>query len=269
MTQEELQARADAEAAREESTETGTETPSPTKVKVNLGDQSIELDEEQAGIVRRAMDKLAGHYGSQLEEVRRHALSGIGRPETTREEPRHLVEQPPFSVPNTDLLFSDKATWERGFIAAVDERLDTLRRENEALVQAAVEIVQEDFSTRDNQRRVVELHDRLEREMFASLKPDVREHPEFINAVKLELEKNGTINHLPANVAYERIGTETQRRWDEIHGIKKPVTPAPRLLSGSSRAARSSPETYERGSLSERILERQAQKLGTPSRKSA
>lgn len=241
-----------------------TETPSPeapSRRTVTIGGQTIELDAEQAELVQRAADRLAGTFGQRLEEERRSAQemirAAIQRPEPQPQRP--VATDVP--LPDPDLMLPNPAQWQDGFARAIDARLARHRDEYTALVQAAAETIKEDFSRREADREFQRLHDSLRDGMYTKYAKDLdpAKHGAFVQAVYDESYND--VKDLPADQAIDRVGAIAVEKLRALRGepeggnAGRPASPA--LLSSRRGTGRSTPQAPERKTLSDRIMERQ------------
>src|SRR5262252_4699756 len=124
----------------------------PEREQVQLGTQVVELDPQDAATVRAAFTNLSQAYGQSLDQQRRELLGQMGTaqwraPEAPPAEPSTL------RIPDTDLLFADKTTWANALANNVERRLDERDANQVALVQGAMNAVQQELQRRDLQQR--------------------------------------------------------------------------------------------------------------------
>jgi hypothetical protein len=237
----------------------------PARRSINLGGQSVELDAEQADLVQRAFDRLAGQFGSRLEEVRREALDTV-RVVAQRPESRPAPTAPTaVPLPDPDLLLPNPAQWQEGFARAFDARLSHARQELTALVQAATETIQEDIAQREANRELQSIHNGLRDQMFEQYEDlDPVKHGAFVQAVYEEVYDS--IKHLPADQAFDHLGRIATARLKELRqpdaGDDTPAPAAtrpqaPALVSSRRASPRTAPQPVTRKTMSDRIFERQ------------
>ena len=256
------------EGASAAATPESPEGQEPAKVKVNLGESVVEIDDpEQARIIKSAFDRLHGQYGSQLEQFRREALATIG----TRVQPadvptrREPVQRKPLEVPDPDRIFADKTSWAEGLGRSLEGRLSEIEQRNEALVRAAVDTVQEEFGRREMKQQAEALQSQLVAKTFEN-HPGLAKRPALFWAT---VDENWeTLRHLPVDRAFEHAGELAASQLpagddgEQRQPVSRRAPAAPVVLSSARRGAASrEPEQPKPRTLGERIYERQARYL--------
>lgn len=252
---------------------TAGESPAaaPSTVKLTLGDRVVEVPADSAEDIRRAFDAQAGRYGSELEAVRRAAYAAP--PPVVYAQPPTPQSPPPVELPDPDLMFSNKAAYQREFQRWLDARDAGTRGYSENLAQTVLGMVQNELAARENRAAA----ERLENEIFSETldrHAKLQGNETFFWSVFDEEYDN--IRHLRASDAYERAAEIAEQRLATLGGgtngnrstpAARPATP--RVLSGGRSNGGTEARPPARVSITDRILERQERFLGIPAAKPA
>src|SRR5262252_10395948 len=124
--------------------------------QVQLGNQIVELDPQDAATVRDAFTTLSHAYGQSLDEQRRQLLSQMGTPQWQVPQP---MAPSGVDVPDVDLLFQNKEQWANHLATAIDARLAQNQAQSAALVHGAVQAVDQEFRRRELRDQAQSVHD--------------------------------------------------------------------------------------------------------------
>jgi len=240
----------------------------PAREQVQLGNHVIELDPEQAAVVRQGFQDLAQSYGASLDQQRRQILDSLGTPGW---QPPASVPQTPdqplgIEVPDIDLLFTNKDAWAEHFARSVESRIRMAQGENAGLVQGALQSVDQELRRRDLREQAQTLHDEAMEEMLERRK--LGDNRRIVQTIYNEQYNN--LQHLPLPIALDHIGQLAEQEIAQIRGTQAaPVEtataqPTPVGMVRSSRRATSgaAPAPQPAKSLSDLIRRQQAIALG-------
>jgi len=187
--------------------------PEPETEQVRLGDQTVNLDPETARVIREQFEALGAQYGAALENFQRQALQQVGTPWVQQPQYQYQPQPVPDLVPDVDGMFQNKGAWTNEFQQGLEQRFLAQNQHQTALVQGALNAMQQEFARRDAAQTARTRHDAVMQEMLE--RRGLTENTLVVQAVyDREYEK---LKHLPLEMAIDRIGAEAS---DEIERIR-------------------------------------------------